>query len=101
MGNAGIAIYVSECDVHLYGGLDDEKLKLQADAYRSILETCIQEPACKAFKTWGFTDSSCWKPMKKENRLYEPCPLIFDHNLKPKPAYWAMHSLLAALAGDG
>ena len=49
-------------------------------------EECIEEPACKAFKTWGFTDASCWKPKFKKNPAskYEPCPLVFDHHLKPK-----------------
>jgi len=99
MGDAGIDAYITECDVHLYGEIDEEKLQLQADAYRSILKACIEAPACKAFKTWGFTDASCWKPMTKGNRSlkYEPCPLVFDHDLKPKPAYHAMQSLLIEL----
>jgi endo-1,4-beta-xylanase len=99
MGEAGIDVHISECDVHLYGEIDERKLALQADAYRSILKTCIEAPACKSFKTWGFTDASCWKPMSKGNwsYKYEPCPLVFDHDLKPKPAYRAMQSLLIEL----
>lgn len=101
-GDAGIEVYISESDIHLYGEIDDEKLKLQADAYRALLKACIEEPACKAFKTWGFTDASCWKPMSKQNPSYkyEPCPLVFDHNLKPKPAYEAMKSLLIERIGE-
>lgn len=100
MGEAGAEVYVSECDVHLYGTVDQEKLDLQADAYRSMLKVCIEEPACKAFKTWGFTDASCWKPMSKRNPAYkyEPCPLVFDHDLRPKPAYRAMRELLAGMS---
>lgn len=96
MGDEGIDVHISECDVHLYGVIDDEKLQLQAAAYRSILKACIEAPACKSFKTWGFTDASCWKPMAKGNKSlkYEPCPLVFDHDLKPKPAYTGMQSLL-------
>ena len=96
MGEAGIDVYVTECDVHLYGEIDADKLALQADAYRAILRACIEEPACRAFKTWGFSDASCWKPMAKYNRalIYEPCPLVFDHDFNPKPAYQAMHALL-------
>jgi endo-1,4-beta-xylanase len=99
LGDAGIDVYISECDVHLYGEIDEKKLELQADAYRSILKAYIEAPACKAFKTWGFTDASCWKPMTKGNGslTYEPCPLVFDHDLKPKPAYIAMQSLLIEL----
>jgi len=96
---AGIDVHISECDVHLYGEVDERKLQLQADAYRSILEVCIKEPACKSFKTWGFTDASCWKPMSKGNwsYKYEPYPLVFDHDLRPKPAYHAMQELLVEL----
>ncbi|TWT79625.1 Endo-1,4-beta-xylanase Z precursor [Planctomycetes bacterium CA13] len=96
MGEAGIDVVVTECDVHLYGTIDDEKLAKQASAYRSILSACISEPACKAFKTWGFTDASCWKPMKKGNHGhdYEPCPLVFDRDYHPKPSYRAMKELL-------
>ncbi|MDZ8119077.1 endo-1,4-beta-xylanase [Pontiella agarivorans] len=99
MGEAGINVLISECDVHLYGEIDDAKLALQADAYRNILKACIEAPACKSFKTWGFTDLKCWKPMNKGNRTlkYEPCPLIFDHDFHPKPAYFAMKELLIEL----
>lgn len=99
MGEAGIDVYISECDVHLYGEIDSEKLALQAAAYRAILKACIEAPACKSFKTWGFTDASCWKPMTKGNKSlkYEPCPLVFDHELNPKLAYIAMQSLLIEL----
>ena len=96
MGNAGIDIYIKECDVHLYGDIDDTRLQQQVDAYRSILKTCIETPTCQLFKTWGFSDASCWKPMAKGNRFlkYETCPLVFDRELKPKPAYDVMQSLL-------
>ncbi len=98
-GKVGAEVYISECDVHLYGTVDQHKLELQADAYRNMLEICIKEPACVAFKTWGFTDASCWKPLKKNNPGfdYEPCPLVFDHDLNPKPAYYAMMGMLAEL----
>lgn len=99
MGVAGINVNITECDVHLYGEINEQKLKQQADAYRNILKACIEAPACKSFKTWGFTDASCWKPMSKHNRRfkYEPCPMPFDHDMNPKPAYHAMKSLLIEL----
>lgn len=98
-GRAGAEVYISECDVHLYGEVDDEKLAVQAEAFRSMLQVCMSEPACKGFKTWGFTDASCWKPLAKQNPglEYEPRPLVFDHDLNPKPAYHAMMNMLAGL----
>jgi endo-1,4-beta-xylanase len=99
MGNAGIHTYISECDVHLYGEINAAKYELQASAFRSFLKTCVEETSCKAFKTWGFTDASCWKPMSKNNPgyEYEPYPLVYDHNFEPKPAYHAMKDLLIGM----
>lgn len=98
-GEAGAAVYISECDVHLYGEVDSRKLAVQAEAFRNMLRVCISEPACRGFKTWGFTDASCWKPLTKNNpgHDYEPYPLVFDHDLQPKPAYFAMKQLLVDL----
>lgn len=66
-----------------------------------MLKACIQEPACKSFKTWGFTDASCWKAMKKSSGWgydYEPYPLVYDHDYQPKPAYHTMRELLLTLS---
>jgi endo-1,4-beta-xylanase len=101
MGEAGVDVHISECDVHLYGPVDARKLALQAEAFRNMLKACIQEPACKSFKTWGFTDASCWKAMKKTSGWgydYEPYPLVYDHDYQPKPAYHAMRELLLTLS---
>ncbi|MDZ8119076.1 endo-1,4-beta-xylanase [Pontiella sp. NLcol2] len=96
MGEAGIETYISEADVHLYGTIDETTLARQAEAYRQLLRACINEPTCKSFKTWGYSDASCWKPAKDlEGDNYEPEPLPFDFDYNPKPAYYAMHALLA------
>jgi len=53
--------------------------------YRRLLRVCLQEPRCKNFETWGFTDRYTWKG--SDNR-----PLPFDEQLKPKPAFSALLS---------
>ncbi|MBT3381325.1 MAG: hypothetical protein HN742_27855 [Lentisphaerae bacterium] len=92
MGEAGAEVYVTECDVHLYSEADSVTLLKQAEAYRAILKACIEEPACKMFKIWGFNDAHCWKPAK--DKTNEPRPLIFDAGNRPKPAYHTMRQLL-------
>jgi len=96
LGATGAIVLISECDVHIYGDITPDKLQKQADAYRTILSVCINEPACVSFKTWGFTDASCWNPNKKDHKRSDP--LAYDDQLAPKPAYSAMKNLLVEMA---
>ena len=97
MADAGIDVHISECDVHIYGEVTEEKLKAQAAAYASMLKVCLEAPNCKSFKTWGVYDGHCWKPDRKSypDGEYEPCPLLFDHQLDPKVAYHAIREMLS------
>jgi len=36
IGESGAEIYISECDVHLYGEINEEKYELQTQAYKSL-----------------------------------------------------------------
>jgi endo-1,4-beta-xylanase len=74
-------------------------LEKQADAYRAMLKVCIEEPACKMFKCWGFLDDYGWKP-ERESSL-KPKALIFDSEMNPKPAYQAMRQLLMEKLKNG
>jgi endo-1,4-beta-xylanase len=59
----------------------------QARYYREILGACLRQKACKAFVVWGATDRYSWV------RQYKPgwgSAVIFDENLNPRPAYWAL-----------
>ena len=92
MGDAGAEVYITECDIHLHIEADETIGQKQAEAYRAMLKACIEEPACKMFKTWGFLDSHGWKP-NRDSPL-EPRALLFDFDNNPKPAYHAMRRLL-------
>jgi endo-1,4-beta-xylanase len=99
MADSGIDVYITECDVHLYGEHNDAMLKKQADAYVAMLQPCLEASNCKSFKTWGLFDGSCWKPLNKNNPelVYEPYPLLFDHELNPKPAYYELKDMMIEL----
>ena len=62
-------------------------LNAQAALYADILRTCLEQPKCKVFETWGFTDKHSW--------IGEAAaPLLFDAAYRAKPAVDAMINLM-------
>ncbi len=76
-------IYITELDVSIAAGQSETQ---QADVYEKVLDICLEQPRCKAYQIWGFTDQYSWR------RDYEP--LIFDKDYKVKPAYLAIQRRL-------
>ena len=93
--DAGAQIHITECDVHLHTEATNKILEKQATAFNEILKGCIEEPACKSFKSWGFTDVHCWIADKVGNP--DPKPLLYDKAYKPKRAYFEMRNLLIGM----
>jgi endo-1,4-beta-xylanase len=88
LANMGLVSRISEIDV--YG--DDAQN--QADQYSETLTACLNSPTCTSFTTWGVTDRY---GSTTEAHTYPPelgNDLIWDSNLKPKPAYSTLQSLL-------
>jgi endo-1,4-beta-xylanase len=91
----GLQVHITEMDVRLpvdaNGSASTVDLQAQAQTYQRILTICLQNPGCKAFQTWGFTDKRSWIPN------FFPrfgAALPFDANYRPKPAFDAMmHAL--------
>src|SRR5208282_5044238 len=57
----GLELQITELDIRL----DDSSaasLAAQAKLYGEITALCVQQPACKALQTWGFTDKHSWIP---------------------------------------
>ncbi|PID60245.1 MAG: hypothetical protein CSB44_10955 [Gammaproteobacteria bacterium] len=79
----GLDIYITETDVRINDGddLDD-----QANAYAEIMRICLDQPACRGFQTWGFTDRYSWFASAK--------PLLFTERYAMKPAYTALQDTL-------
>ncbi|HYX42686.1 MAG TPA: endo-1,4-beta-xylanase, partial [Pyrinomonadaceae bacterium] len=89
----GLQVHITEMDVSLpmnaNGRLADQTdLQRQADIYRRAATTCLQQPGCTAFQTWGFTDKYSWIPAYT-NRT-KGAPLLFDQAYAIKPAYKAL-----------
>lgn len=77
-------IYITEFDVSIRAGQTEEQ---QADVYEQVLSLCLDQPRCKAFQTWGFTDMYSWR------RQFNP--LIMDNRYQVKPAYTALQQRLS------
>lgn len=98
----GLAVHVTEMDVRtaaLAGNMTvPERLQVQALVYADVLEACAQvnaeraaagaRPPCEVLETWGFTDARTWLAP-------DELPLPFDAELRPKPAFFAMQSVLS------
>jgi len=78
----GLKIRVSELDI----GIDrntDQNLQKQADKYGAIMRLLLQySDQVEAVQVWGITDRMSWRASS--------FPLLFDGNMKPKPAFWAV-----------
>ncbi|MGQ7844583.1 endo-1,4-beta-xylanase [Granulosicoccus sp. 3-233] len=76
-------IYITELDVSIRSGMTEEQ---QAQVYEEVLSLCLDQPRCKAYQAWGFTDMYSWRR--------EFSPLLLDKRYQPKPAYFAIQERL-------
>ena len=79
----GLEIYITELDISQAGTPD---LAKQAQLYRDVMSLCLQQSACKALQTWGFTDRYSWRSN------YDP--LMFDDDYNAKNAYFSLQQQL-------
>jgi endo-1,4-beta-xylanase len=96
-GKLGIQVQITEMDVAI--PVDEqgnpshaEDLAKQAQVYREIAEVCLQNPACTALQTWGFTDKYSWIGWYTGHTKGDA--LFFDRRYEPKPAYEAVRDVL-------
>jgi len=91
----GLEVHISELDVRIpvdkNGVASAANLQAQANTYKFIVETCLQNPRCTAIQTWGFSDAWSWIPSDFPGY---GAALPFDKLYQPKPAY---NSILDAL----
>jgi len=83
VANMDLDIYITELDVSIRDGQTEEQ---QAEVFAQVLSLCLEQPRCKAYQTWGFTDMYSWRS--------EYNPLILDDRYQVKPAYNALQQRL-------
>ena len=85
----GVEVAVTEMDVRKdSGGGPAAETARQAHVYGQYAKACRLEPRCGSFTVWGVGDRYSWYT----NPTLEP--LLFDKNLRAKPAYTAVSDWL-------
>jgi len=87
----GVNVMVTELDVPVAPALPD-RLQVQADRYRRVVEACLAVRACDTVNVWGVDDRYTWL-----DSVLGPGtdPLLFDRSGDRKPAYFAVREALA------
>jgi len=88
----GLEAIVTELDIRIldtdYNKNATLQLSNQATNYLKLLQICLNNPNCRTFVTWGFTDLISWIPDFTNHTAGHA--LVFDESYEPKPAYTAM-----------
>ena len=90
-GELGVEVHITEFEVKLPANPTEEQYEKQAETYRRVLETCINNPYCTLFQVWYISDN--YSPGDTKSGP-------FDKSNDPKPAYYAMRDLLKEMAED-
>ncbi|MDZ4159426.1 MAG: endo-1,4-beta-xylanase, partial [Anaerolineaceae bacterium] len=78
-------------------GSNEERFAKQAKIYGDVLTACINSKVCNSFTVWEIVDKYSWL----EQNLGKPNAdaTLFDDNMQPKPAYFAIKDILEKYAG--
>jgi endo-1,4-beta-xylanase len=94
LADRGLKILITEMDVLDDGLPADPKQRDHqiAEVYRRYLDVTLDEPAVKSLTTFGLSDRYTWlqEDYPRDDGA-DRRPLPFDADLKPKPAYHAVH----------
>jgi len=98
----GVELTVTEFDVNLSGmvGTREERWKRQADVAKDMFEGFVAAGG-KSFGFFQYNDSTSWLAVPgnalPEGYWPDAEPTLFDANLDPKPAYYAIRAAIEAL----
>lgn len=88
----GLQIQVTEIDLGIPTPVTDEKLKEQAAQIRRVVEACLQVSACNTVMMSGVYDGNDWIETQFPGFT---APVLYDKEVKRKPAYFAFNDALA------
>jgi len=86
----GLEFAISEMDVRFtknYWDFSNADYALQAQTYKNAAQLCKDRPRCDHFIVWGVHDGDSWVNNNPAFGNVQDAPLLFDRQLKPKPAY--------------
>jgi len=96
--NLGLLLEVTEFDARIRLFEDeDDPYQAQGEYTAAYVAACIENPACIGFTVWGLSDASTWFDFVPPFTWMRPNdPLLFDTELRPKPAYDGIRKALTA-----
>ncbi|MEM3712507.1 MAG: endo-1,4-beta-xylanase, partial [Thermoproteota archaeon] len=80
----GLQVEITEMDVSIPLPVSNEELVKQAEIYKNIFKTYLDNAGPNTFIMWGFTDKYSWITYTFSG---SGAPLVLDENYRPKPAY--------------
>lgn len=85
----GLFLEITELDVRVRLFDDDpDPYAAQGRYFRDLAAACAKQPACRGITVWGISDRFTWLDEFPPFQWMKPNdPLLFDHELRPKPAY--------------
>jgi endo-1,4-beta-xylanase len=98
----GLKVAITEADVRTF--VDSPATQVPTDhlatfaqpyEFDQMLKACLAVPQCISFTVWGFGDADSWVPGFFTGEGYAT---IYDVNLQPKPAYYALQQDLKLAA---
>lgn len=89
-----VPVYVTELDMDIssLSGTQESRMLRQAEMYRIVVDAILASGVCKSISFWGAVDKFSWPEVALGHENADP--LLFDDNLNPKPAYYAVSSVL-------
>ena len=97
----GVAGYISELDVndHILPESILERDAAVAEIYHEYLREVLRAPSLRRVMVWGLADPHSWITLgyamdKRPPETGLARPSLFDQDLQPKPAFWAVKAAL-------
>ena len=89
----GLDVAITEADIRMPMPPDDARLAMQADYFRSLMDSCLAVDRCVSYTVWGFTDAHSWVPFAFRD---QGAATLLDGAYNPKPAYAALRETLGS-----
>lgn len=103
VADLGLDVELTEVDLPIaLFSAEPDPFAAQGDAYAEIVRACLAVSRCTGITLWGFEDGDTWLDRALIwSGLAPNRPLLFDENLAPKPAYFAVREALFAVPEPG
>lgn len=85
----GLVCAITELDIVQTDPSAPDAAVRQAEDYCAVVTAALSEENCRTVLIWGLSDPDSWR----ENN-----PLLYDGNMNPKEAYYAVHAALRDIA---